>query len=187
MEIMNKVRIIIGGSGGQGVLTLGKLLSFASIRKNYNICCLPTYSAEMRGGYIYNFVTISKNNEIFSPLSKSCDIGVFLNETSFKMLKEFVKKDAFFILNTSLIKNVSKKTKKIQIPATEIAEKIGDIRVTNMVMAGAVSKLINDKFFDFEKENLICEVEKIIGDIKILNLCINALEKGWDFVANLKI
>ncbi|MGB9677393.1 MAG: 2-oxoacid:acceptor oxidoreductase family protein, partial [Candidatus Ratteibacteria bacterium] len=72
MESINKVKIILGGSGGQGILTLGKLFSYAGIKKNYYISCLPTYGAEMRGGYIYCFVIISKKKEIFSPLSESC-------------------------------------------------------------------------------------------------------------------
>jgi len=177
---MDIVRIILGGSGGQGILTLGKLLSFGGISKNYEVSCLPTYGAEMRGGYIYCFVIISKKKETFSPLSESCDIGVFLNEMSYRMLKKYLKKDAFLILNSSLIKNISRNGKEIKIPATEIAEKMGDIRISNMVIAGSISKLITEKFFDFRSENLIKEIGKVINDKKTAKLCELAIKNGWE-------
>jgi len=173
------IRIIIGGSGGQGILTLGKLIAYACNKKKYFVSSLPTYSAEMRGGYIYTFVAISKNKEIFAPLSESCDIGIFMNEISYKMLKKYLKKDAYIILNSSLIKIKNKNEKTIKVAATEIAENIGDIRIANMVMAGKFLKLINEKFLKFEKKYLISEIEKVITDEKIKNLCILAIEKGY--------
>lgn len=179
---MDIVRIIIGGSGGQGILTLGKLLSYSSIKKNYEVCCLPTYGAEMRGGYIYNFVTISRKKGIFSPISESCDIGVFLNEMSYKMLKKYLRRDAYVILNSSLIKNFKKNEKTIEIPATELAEKSGDIRITNMVIAGALSKLITEIFFDFKIQSLISEIDKVITDKKTIELCKFAIKDGWEYL-----
>lgn len=173
------IRIIIGGSGGQGVLTFGKLIAYTCNRLNYFVCSLPTYSAEMRGGYIYTFVSISKNKEIFSPLSESCDIGVFMNDISYKMLKKYLKKSAYIILNSSLIKIKNKNEKIIEIPATEIAEKIGDIRIANMVMAGKLIKLINEKFLKFEKKYLISEIEKTISNEETINLCKIAIEEGY--------
>jgi len=173
------VRVVIGGSGGQGILTLGKLIAYACNKKKYFVSALPTYSAEMRGGYIYTFLSISQNKEIFSPVSESCDIGIFLNDISYKMLKKYLKKDPYIILNSSLIKNKSKNRKIIEIPATEIAEKIGDIRITNMVIAGAFVKLINEKFLKFEKKYLISEVERIISDAQTKNLCTIAIEQGY--------
>jgi len=173
------IRVIIGGSGGQGVLTFGKLIAYACIRKKYFVSSLPTYSAEMRGGYIYTFVIISENKEIFSPLSESCDIGVFMNDMSYKMLKKYLKEGEYIILNSSLIKNRNKNEKIIEIHATEIAEKIGDIRIANMVMAGKLIKLINEKFLKFEKKYLNSEIEKIISDEKTINLCKTAIEEGY--------
>ncbi|MCM8804149.1 MAG: 2-oxoacid:acceptor oxidoreductase family protein [Candidatus Omnitrophica bacterium] len=179
---MDIVRIVLGGSGGQGILTLGRLLSYSAIEKKYEVSCLPTYSAEMRGGYIYCFVTISKKEGIFSPLSENCDIGVFLNDMSYKMLKKYLKKEAFVILNSSLIKNTKKNEKNIEIPASEIAEEIGDIRITNMVIGGAVSRLITEKFFDFEKEILISQINKVIQDEKNIKLCEDGIKKGWQYL-----
>ncbi|MCM8767562.1 MAG: 2-oxoacid:acceptor oxidoreductase family protein [Candidatus Omnitrophica bacterium] len=185
METINRVKIILGGSGGQGILTLGKHLAYAGMKNGYEVSCLPTYSAEMRGGYIYCFVTISKEQEIFSPLSKSCDIGVFLNDMSYKMLRTYLKKDSFIILNSSLIKNLKKNKKIFEIPATETAERIGDIRIANMVIAGAISKLISEKFFDFRYSFLLSEVEKVVTNENIVKLCKIAIKEGYNYLENL--
>ncbi|MCS7180699.1 MAG: 2-oxoacid:acceptor oxidoreductase family protein [bacterium] len=182
METINKVRIILGGSGGQGILTLGRLISFGGIKKNYNVSCLPTYSAEMRGGYVYTFVIISKTNEIYSPISESCDIGVFLNEMSYKMLKKYLRKGAYVILNSSLIKNHTKNVEIIEVPATEMAERMGDIRITNMIMAGIISWVITEKFFDFEIQSLISEIKKVIMNGEIIKLCEFAIKEGWKYM-----
>lgn len=179
---MDIVKILLGGSGGQGILTLGRLLSYGAVKKKYNVSCLPTYGAEMRGGYIYCFVTISKKRDVFSPLSESCDIGVFLNDMSYKMLKKYFKKESFIILNSSLIKKYKKNEREIEIPATEIAENIGDIRITNMVIGGVISRLITEKFFDFEKEILISQINKIIEDEKNIKLCEVGIKKGWQYL-----
>lgn len=178
---MKIVRILIGGSGGQGILTLGKLLAFSGIKKNYNVSCLPTYGAEMRGGYIYCFLTIAEDKETFSPVSENCDIGVFLNEQSYKMLKKNLKKDGFLILNSSLIKTSKNERRKIEIPATEIAENIGEIRVANMVMAGKVGKLISEKYLKIEMKDLISEIDKVIFNEETIKLCEIAIKKGWEY------
>ncbi|MCM8807345.1 MAG: 2-oxoacid:acceptor oxidoreductase family protein [Candidatus Omnitrophica bacterium] len=176
------VRVLIGGSGGQGILTLGRLIATSCIKKNYDVSCLPTYSAEMRGGYIYCFITISKKDEIFSPLSENCDIGVFLNEMSYKLLKRYIKKDGELLINSSLIKNIRKNGKEFEIPATEIAEEIGDIRIANMIMAGSLARLINERFFSFKKSLLFAGIEDIINDEKTVKLCKIAIEKGWNYL-----
>lgn len=178
---MKIVRVIIGGSGGQGILTLGRFLAFSGIEKNYNVSCLPTYGAEMRGGYIYCFVTISNGKETFSPVSESCDIGVFLNEESYKMLKKKLKKDGYLILNSSLIKTEKKQNRKIEIPATEIAEEIGDIRVANMVISGKIGRLISEKYLRIYLKELISQIDKVIFNKETIKLCEIAIRKGWEY------
>jgi len=95
------------------------------------------------------------------------------------MLKKYLKKDAYIILNSSLIKIKNKNEKVITIPATEIAEKIGDIRITNMVMAGYLSKIITEKFFEFNKKYLISEIENVISNKETEKLCKIAIEEGY--------
>ena len=66
-------RIILGGTGGQGIITLGKLLATAGMNEGRNISCYPLYGAEMRGGYAFATVIISET-EIPSPIVSEAEV-----------------------------------------------------------------------------------------------------------------
>lgn len=181
MKKKETVRIIVGGSGGQGILTLGKVISYAAIQQNMQVSCLPSYGAEMRGGYVYCTIVISSSKKIFSPVSSETDIAVFMNDKSFKMLSSYLKKDADLILNTSLIKRSTSITdyKITEIPASEIAEKNGSIKTANMVAAGALGYLINSKFFKFTRSGLYYGAGKIISNEELYEISRTGIETGW--------
>ena len=142
-----KARLIIGGSGGQGILSAGKILSYAAIRQSMNVSCLPSYGAEMRGGYVYCTIVIYSAEDIVSPVSNEIDIGVFMEENSYRMLKGYLKKNASVILNSSLIKKTNSSEGNTEIEASRIAEKLGSIKTANMVATGATAYIINQYFF----------------------------------------
>ncbi len=171
-----KIQIVIGGAGGQGVLTMGKVLSYACINRGLEVSCLPAYGAEMRGGYVYCILTISNSEDVFSPISSECDIGIFLNEKSFHMLSSYLKKDALIFLNSSLIKNKNKNA--FEFPATEEAEKLGDGKVANMFFVGALIPFIKKMFNKFRKEDILWGVEKLIRNEKLKDLSKKAIELG---------
>jgi len=172
----SKVQIIIGGAGGQGILTAGKVLSYACIKSGLEVSCLPAYGAEMRGGYVYCILTISNSEDVFSPISSECDVGIFLNEKSFHMLSSYLKQGALIFLNSSLIKNKNKKA--FEFPATEEAEKIGDGKVANMIFVGALTPFIKKMFNKFRKEDILWGVEKLIRNEKLKDLSKKAIERG---------
>lgn len=176
------VRIILGGSGGQGVITLGKVISYAAIQQNMQVSCLPSYGAEMRGGYVYCTIVLSSSKNIFSPVSAEIDIGVFMNEPSFKMLSSYLKKNADIILNTSLIKiTPSGMNYKItEIPASEIAEKNGSIRTANMVIGGTLGYIINRRFINFTRSALYYGAGRFIIDETMYAISKKGIETGWD-------
>ncbi len=172
------MRIIIGGTGGQGVLTLGKVISYACMNRDLNISCFPVYGAEMRGGYVHCILTISNAEEILSPISSECDIGIFMEETSFNTLSSYLKTDGIIISNSSLIKN----NKSVyQFPATEQAEKIGNSKVTNMFFAGLVIPFIKKFFKDFKKEDMFYGVDKTIKKGEMNKLSKKAIEIGLEY------
>ncbi len=180
---MEKVRIIAGGSGGQGILTLGKVISYAAMHQKLQVSCLPAYGAEMRGGYVYCTIVISSSGKISSPVSSETDIGVFMNEQSFKMLKGYLKKDAYLILNSSLIKKSGAAgCKTVEIPASETAEKEGSIKTANMVAAGALAYIINANFFPFTKAGLYYGAEKILPSKELAAMSKKSIETGWDML-----
>ncbi|GEM_PF-767605 len=180
---MEKVRIIAGGSGGQGILTLGKVISYAAMQQKMQVSCLPSYGAEMRGGYVYCTIVISSSQKISSPVSSETDIGVFMNDQSFKMLRGYLKKGAFLVLNTSLVKKFnSDDCRIIEIPASETAEKTGSIKTANMVAAGALAYIINSNFFPFTKTGLYYGTEKILPAGELAALSKKSIEIGWNML-----
>ncbi len=144
-------KIIIGGFGGQGIITLGKVLAYAGMEEKKYVSCLPFYGAEMRGGYAFCTLVIS-TEEISSPVVSKADIGIFMDKLSLENYKERIEKNGTILINSSLIKNKfpHRNLTVVRIPATELAEKIGDVRVANMIAAGALLKIIQS-----EKKNFL--------------------------------
>ena len=169
-------RIIIAGSGGQGVMLLGKVIAQTAMLEGKQITWFPAYGPEVRGGTSHCMVTIA-DQEIGSPYITQADTLIILNHPSLEKFKNKLKKNGLLILNSSLIKiNEKTKIKIIQLPFSDIAIKLGNIKVANMVALGcfAVAKKII-------KVKNILKVFKFIapaGDSKILEINQQALEEG---------
>jgi 2-oxoglutarate ferredoxin oxidoreductase subunit gamma len=169
-------RIIIAGSGGQGVMLLGKVIAEAAMRQGKQVTYLPAYGPEVRGGTSHCMVTIS-DLEIGSPYITQADSLIILNNPSLERFKSKVKDDGLLILNSSLAKTDAYiKVKILQFPFTDIAVKLGNIKVANMVALGCyleAKKII--------KSQNILEVFKFMapaGNLKILEINNSALAEG---------
>jgi 2-oxoglutarate ferredoxin oxidoreductase subunit gamma len=134
-----ETRIIIAGSGGQGILFLGKVLSFAGMLEGKEVTWFPSYGAEMRGGTA-NCTVILSHNMIGSPVVLNPDILVTMNKASFDKFQPRVKKHGLIFYDGSLIKEpvVRHDVRVLAVPATEIASSAGNTKSANMVMLGAV-------------------------------------------------
>lgn len=141
-------RIIIAGSGGQGVMLLGKVIAEAAMRQGNHVTYLPAYGPEVRGGTSHCMVTIS-DEEVGSPYITKADTLIILNNPSLERFKGKLKNNGLLILNSSLAKSGAIAQMKIlQFPFTDIAIKLGNIKVANMVALGsylAVKKIIKIK------------------------------------------
>ena len=176
-------RIIIGGFGGQGILTMGKVLAYAGMEERRYVSFFPAYGAEMRGGYAFCTLIIS-TEEIPSPVISRADIGIFMDRRSLEKYKERMKKNGTILINSSLIKNEfpERGLKIIRIPATEMAEKIGTVKVANMVAAGALVKIIENEKKEFLSLPSLQQGLKMIlpQKLEILDLNKRAIEEGWE-------
>jgi 2-oxoglutarate ferredoxin oxidoreductase subunit gamma len=159
-------KIIIAGEGGQGIMLLGRILAETALRKNKNTTWFPSYGAEVRGGTAFCMVTIS-DNEISSPYIDFADTLMVMNEQSLERFKDRVKDKGLLLINSSLIRRrIKRKNLKIlNIPFTQIASKLGDIRCTNMVALGCYLKKkpifsLKD-IFPILKENFSEEILKL--------------------------
>jgi 2-oxoglutarate ferredoxin oxidoreductase subunit gamma len=138
-------RIIIAGFGGQGVLTLGKLLCAAAISEGREVTYLPSYGSEVRGGTANCHVTIS-DGQIFNPAIEVADSTIIMNRPSFEKFGKIVGPGGIVALNTSLVDAGdyarSQKVTLIPIRATELALEMGNIVVANVLLLGAFNRAV---------------------------------------------
>ena len=169
-------RIIIAGSGGQGVMLLGKVLAETAMLEGKEVTYLPAYGPEVRGGTSHCMVTIS-DREIGSPYISKADTLIILNNPSLDRFKGKVKDNGLLILNSSLAKaDTYARVKILQFPFTDIAIKLGNIKVMNMVSLGcyvAANRII-------KIENVLRVFKSIApaGNFKILKINELALTEG---------
>ncbi|GAQ94048.1 2-oxoglutarate ferredoxin oxidoreductase subunit gamma [Thermodesulfovibrio aggregans] len=152
-------RIIIAGSGGQGILFLGKVLAHVAIKENKEVTWFPSYGAEIRGGTANCMVVIS-DELIGSPIVKNADYLIVLNEASFNKFMSRVTQGGYLIYDSSIIKN-SKSLNDINVypvNASQEASLIANPRLANMVLLGAFVKI--SRIFNIEK--VLETIEEII-------------------------
>jgi len=175
-------KIILGGSGGQGIVTLGKILAYAGVMKKLNVSFLPAYGAEMRGGYVYSMLTLS-TGELVSPVISGAGYGVFLNENSMQLLGQYLKEDAWIVWNSSLIKSARQsRNNDIGIPASEIAEKLGSSKIANMVMLGGLLKILEKSSFPVTEKEIAKSIKVFLTESKNSTLNFKAVSEGMKLV-----
>ena len=169
--------IIMAGSGGQGIMFAGTLLAHATMDEGLNVTYFPSYGAEMRGGTANCTVIISSEN-IGSPVVTNPSTLLAMNEDSLERFASKVKKGGLIVVNSSLSKKeiVIDEVEVLKIPAIELAERLGDGRVANMVILGAY---INRRKV-VSLERTMESLRKVLGKGKedLLKLNREALRKG---------
>jgi 2-oxoglutarate ferredoxin oxidoreductase subunit gamma len=137
------IQMVFSGYGGQGVLTLGEIVAIIAMKKGKNVTWMPSYGPEMRGGTA-NCAVIVSDKLIGSPIVQSnLDILVAMNHASVTKFVPKMKSGGLVFVNSSIFtdKITGSEADIVEIDATNIAGKVGDIRVANMVMlAGFLKK-----------------------------------------------
>jgi 2-oxoglutarate ferredoxin oxidoreductase subunit gamma len=131
--------IIFAGFGGQGVLFAGQLLSYTGMAENLHVTWIPSYGPEMRGGTA-NCTVILSEEEIGAPIVRHPTIAVILNLPSMEKYEPSVKPGGLLIVNSSLIPMTSERQdiRSLYVPASDIATELGNPRMANMVILGAL-------------------------------------------------
>jgi 2-oxoglutarate ferredoxin oxidoreductase subunit gamma len=134
-----QTEIIFSGFGGQGVLFAGQILTFAGMDSGKEVTWMPSYGPEMRGGTA-NCTVIIADEEIGSPLVRHPQAVVVMNLPSLDKYESTLPENGVLIINGSLVNRDTTRTDIIHVivPANEIAEKLGNKRLTNMVLLGAL-------------------------------------------------
>lgn len=172
---------LFAGFGGQGVLTMGQILAYSGMYEGKEVCWMPSYGPEMRGGTA-NCITIVSDSEISSPIISMFDTVVALNQPSVDKFESKVKVGGNIIYDASNILNAPTRTdiNIIAVNGSEEAVKLQNTRVLNMIMLGAFLKATNAVTI----ESIHGTLEKVFdgGKKKLIPLNIKALEVGMSYV-----
>jgi 2-oxoglutarate ferredoxin oxidoreductase subunit gamma len=134
--------IIIAGFGGQGVLSMGKILAYSGIMQNQEVSWMPSYGPEMRGGTA-NVTVILSDERISSPYLKLYDTAIILNQQSMDKFEDTVKPGGILIYDPNGISHHPTRTdiEIFIIEGAKLAAEMGNKKIFNMVVLGAFLKI----------------------------------------------
>ncbi|WP_320171556.1 2-oxoacid:acceptor oxidoreductase family protein [Maridesulfovibrio sp.] len=133
---------IIAGFGGQGVMLIGNLLAYSGMHAGLNVTYIPVYGPEMRGGTA-NCTVVLSEDEIGSPIIHRPHSLILMNRPSLDKFQPRLQDNGIQIVNSSLIDSDlvdTTRIKSVMVPCNEIADKLGNTRMANMVALGAFVK-----------------------------------------------
>jgi 2-oxoglutarate ferredoxin oxidoreductase subunit gamma len=169
--------VIMAGFGGQGVMLMGQLLTYAGMFEHKNVSWLPSYGPEMRGGTA-NCTVVVSDEEIGSPVVVDPTAAVVMNIQSYDKFEPLVRPGGVLLINSSLIDKKSTRTDITQyiVPVNEIADELGNAKVANMVMLGAFLRATNA----VDIESILSALKKVLPPHRhnLLPLNQQALERG---------
>ena len=137
-----KEEIIIAGFGGQGVLSMGKILAYAALVEDKEVTWMPSYGPEQRGGTA-NVTVIVSDNKISSPILSMYDTAVILNQPSLEKFEQSIKPggtliyDGYGIINPPTRKDIH----VYRIDAMDEANERKMAKTFNMIVLGGLLKI----------------------------------------------
>jgi 2-oxoglutarate ferredoxin oxidoreductase subunit gamma len=171
-------KIIFAGFGGQGIMLMGQLLTYAGMIEGKEVSWLPSYGPEMRGGTANCNVMVS-DHMIGSPvITNDATCAVVMNQPSLEKFEENLKNEGLLLINSSLIEKKASRddVKAFYVPANDLALELGNAKAANMVMLGAYLELTKS----VSPDSVISALKKIFGESKahLIPLNEDALKKG---------
>ena len=137
-----KETLIIAGFGGQGVLSMGKILAYSGVMQDFEVTWMPSYGPEMRGGTA-NVTVILSDRKISSPIAHEFDTAIILNQQSMEKFEPMVKPGGVLIYDTNGITRhpVRKDIEVYAIDATAECAKMGQAKLFNTMILGGYLKV----------------------------------------------
>jgi len=134
--------ILIAGFGGQGVLSMGKIIAYSGVMQDMEVSWMPSYGPEMRGGTA-NVIVILSDERISSPIIKHFDTGIILNQQSLDKFEQSVKPGGLLIYDgNGITRHPKRKDISIyRVDAAEEASKMNSPRTFNMIVLGGFLKV----------------------------------------------
>jgi len=178
------LRVRVAGFGGQGVLLLGEVLAEAGLDAGLEVSWLPSYGPEMRSGTSNCHVRLSRE-PIDSPLVTSPNLLVAMNEPSLRKFAGTVRAGGWILYNGESMPEdcVRRGVHALALPFTHIADEIGDPRITNMVMLGALIEIAEA----VPQASVDAALERLVKSARWLALDEKALARGRTLVRQLQL
>lgn len=134
--------IIIAGFGGQGVLSMGKIMAYSAVMQDMEVSWMPSYGPEMRGGTA-NVIVIISNERISSPIIRHFDTAILLNQQSLDKFEDSLKPGGVLIYDSNgVTRHPERKDITIYcVDATEEAAKMKSSKTFNMIVLGGFIKV----------------------------------------------
>ena len=137
-----KEEIIIAGFGGQGVLSMGKILAYSGLMEDKEVTWMPAYGPEQRGGTA-NVTGIVSDDRISSPILSQYDVAIILNQPSLEKFENKVKPGGILMYDGYGIAEPPTRKDIIvyRIDAMDAAAEMGNAKAFNMIVLGGLLKL----------------------------------------------
>ena len=171
-----KQEIIIAGFGGQGVLSMGKILAYSGLMEGKEVSWMPSYGPEQRGGTA-NVTVILSDDRISSPVLNEYDIAIILNQPSMEKFENKVKKGGIIIYDGYGIHTPVKRT---DVSATEMKNE----KAFNMLILGGLLKIVPM----VKLENVLLGLKKSLPERhhKLIPMNEAAIKKGMEIITNVQ-
>ena len=179
-------KVILAGSGGQGIMLIGQLLSQAAVLEGQEVTYTQSYGSEMRGGTA-NCAIIISDEMIGSPIVDKADACIVMDLPSLDLFTPVVSRGGILVINSSLVnrKTDRKNIRCIEIPATQIANQLRNTRGANLVALGAFIEATHMA----KPESIIKALKLVLPPHRLDTLSINkqAFQEGRNWVIESQI
>ena len=137
------MKILIAGEGGQGAQSVAEILALAANKAGLKTSYIPNFGVEQRGGVSLAFVQIA-STPINYPKFDKADILVVMCNRAITVIEKYLADGTLVIFDSSFVDDVflqklqGKVQKYLSLPAKSLAQQKYDLKVTNMIILGAV-------------------------------------------------
>ncbi|GAO31748.1 2-oxoacid:acceptor oxidoreductase family protein [Geofilum rubicundum] len=178
--------IIIAGFGGQGVLSMGKILAYSGVMQDMEVSWMPSYGPEMRGGTA-NVTVILSDSRISSPILKMYDTAIILNQQSMDKFEKYLKPGGLLLYDgNGITRHPERKDINVfRVDAAEEASKMQSSKTFNMIVLGAYLKIRPI----VSMENVMNGLKKSLPERHHHMLPLNkaAIERGLEIVQEVQV
>ncbi len=173
-----QIEVMFAGFGGQGIMMAGKVFARAAMERKLEVVWVPSYGPEMRGGTA-NCVVVVSDRAIGSPIIRNPQHLIAMNRPSLEKFGEMVKPGGVILVNSSLVDVSSgrKDVDELQVPATDVAHDLGDVKVASIVLLAAFCERSGTIPLPLLRQVVTKEFK---GQPELIAMNLNAIEKGAD-------